>query len=558
MKKYRFLFLFLLLIGAGSLQAQQAPLMAHFNRNPFVYNPAYLGTIQYSRINAIYRQQWAGFEGAPNTFMMTFQTKFSEEKNKPHLDSLRALEKPYKQTMDSLLIADEDFRDRIKAKKKEQKDLTADDSLRVEELEDEIAELQGESDKLFLLYDEAEKKYKKVHGELKGARIKGNLKKFNIGGTVYKDDIFLLSRTGAELAVGRAFPLGLNGKNGTLSVGLSLGAMYNTVDMNAVVGDKSDPRLVAAQNAAFGSGSLGIVYQKEGFSLGYSVQELFFRGGKWGLSNGLLKVFNNSVISASYHIPGQKKYGVEELAFTPQIVYRFANAFPGQLEASVMGEWRERAWLSVGYRTGYGLVAGAGFKLSPNFGFGYVHELGTGETSALSAGTHEIMLSYSFGVPAWITPPDDPEDEEPKIPANDNPVPEDTPEEVNATAPPFRGIDVVKDALWTLNKVGFDRGTSEMTEISFDELDELAEYLLKAANVRVEIGCHTDSLSSEASRTLTQNRAEVISEYLQDKGIESGRLAPVGYGRTRPLDPTRPNERRNDRVEIKVIDVEQD
>ncbi|MBA3663731.1 MAG: type IX secretion system membrane protein PorP/SprF [Bacteroidetes bacterium] len=56
-----------LLFCAGFSVAQQQTLYSNFVLNQYIYNPAYAGVYKGIEINANYRQQWAGFEDAPQT-----------------------------------------------------------------------------------------------------------------------------------------------------------------------------------------------------------------------------------------------------------------------------------------------------------------------------------------------------------------------------------------------------------------------------------------------------------------------------------------------------------
>lgn len=73
MKKLLFLCgaLFLLV---GSVSSQQLARRSQFIFNTYLHNPAVAGTKLYSPIMASYRNQWAGFEGAPQTYMISGHT----------------------------------------------------------------------------------------------------------------------------------------------------------------------------------------------------------------------------------------------------------------------------------------------------------------------------------------------------------------------------------------------------------------------------------------------------------------------------------------------------
>src|SRR5436305_1862660 len=57
----------LLFISIG-LSAQQDPLYSQYYNNPMLINPAFAGNYERLFAGVAYRTQWAGVEGAPQTF----------------------------------------------------------------------------------------------------------------------------------------------------------------------------------------------------------------------------------------------------------------------------------------------------------------------------------------------------------------------------------------------------------------------------------------------------------------------------------------------------------
>ncbi|MDP5077244.1 MAG: type IX secretion system membrane protein PorP/SprF [Nonlabens sp.] len=71
MRKLLALGLFSLVAGTTVLHAQQDPQYTQYMYNQNVINPAYAGTQEGMSVTALYRQQWAGVTGAPETFTLS-------------------------------------------------------------------------------------------------------------------------------------------------------------------------------------------------------------------------------------------------------------------------------------------------------------------------------------------------------------------------------------------------------------------------------------------------------------------------------------------------------
>ncbi|ARV07836.1 hypothetical protein BTO04_14520 [Polaribacter sp. SA4-10] len=62
------LLLLLLIISIHQINAQREPQYTQYINNTLTYNPAYINTQEDVTFTALGRAQWAGFEGAPNTY----------------------------------------------------------------------------------------------------------------------------------------------------------------------------------------------------------------------------------------------------------------------------------------------------------------------------------------------------------------------------------------------------------------------------------------------------------------------------------------------------------
>jgi len=75
--------------------------------------------------------------------------------------------------------------------------------------------------------------------------------------------------------------------------------------------------------------------------------------------------------------------------------------------------------------------------------------------------------------------------------------------------------------------------------------------------VTLQVEGHTDSTgSARLNATLSQARAEAVTVFLVEHGIDRSRLVPRGFGPSRPLatNATRAGRETNRRVEFRVLE----
>ena len=91
-----------------------------------------------------------------------------------------------------------------------------------------------------------------------------------------------------------------------------------------------------------------------------------------------------------------------------------------------------------------------------------------------------------------------------------------------------------------LKGVNFDFDKATLRPDALATLAEATEILRRYPQLKVEVAGHTDLCGPAAyNQGLSERRAKTVYDYLTTNGIDSSRLAgPVGYGLTRPLEPT--------------------
>ena len=117
---------------------------------------------------------------------------------------------------------------------------------------------------------------------------------------------------------------------------------------------------------------------------------------------------------------------------------------------------------------------------------------------------------------------------------------------------------IIPGEVTIMRNIFFDSCKANLKDESLAELNKLYEFLIQNPSIAVEISGHTDDVGSEDyNMTLSDQRAQAVTDFLVAKGIDSNRLQHKGYGFTKPLTTNQTQEGRakNRRTEIKVIEM---
>ncbi len=105
----------------------------------------------------------------------------------------------------------------------------------------------------------------------------------------------------------------------------------------------------------------------------------------------------------------------------------------------------------------------------------------------------------------------------------------------------------------TLKNIFFSPNKSDLLPESFEELNKLADKLLKNINTSIEIYGHTDNVGKEEeNKKLSEARAKAVAGYLTSKEISQDRITCRGFGSTKPIasNETEDGKQQNRRVEF--------
>lgn len=99
--------------------------------------------------------------------------------------------------------------------------------------------------------------------------------------------------------------------------------------------------------------------------------------------------------------------------------------------------------------------------------------------------------------------------------------------------------------------------STDLTYPSYGLLDTVIGLLKSFPDTRIEIQAHTDDRgSTELNQKLSEQRAEVVKQYLVDHGIDASRIETQGFGELKPLatNETEQGRSKNRRIDFKVLD----
>ncbi len=136
---------------------------------------------------------------------------------------------------------------------------------------------------------------------------------------------------------------------------------------------------------------------------------------------------------------------------------------------------------------------------------------------------------------------------------------------VNHEVRDFEKNTLLNDVL-SLKSIHFGKQSFRLTPIVADELNKVIRFLKENPNItQIELGAHTDARGNdEQNERLSVKRASEARAYLMLNGISIDRIKVKGYGESKLLNKcqngiTCPEDvhQENDRLEVKILDVEQ-
>ena len=100
----------------------------------------------------------------------------------------------------------------------------------------------------------------------------------------------------------------------------------------------------------------------------------------------------------------------------------------------------------------------------------------------------------------------------------------------------------------------FDYNSFQLKPGAYTELDRVAQVLREYPQTRIRVEGHTDSKGSDAyNMTLSQKRAQAVSDALVQRGVDPARMQVIGFGESQPISS---NDADNRRVNIVITPIQ--
>ena len=226
-----------------------------------------------------------------------------------------------------------------------------------------------------------------------GLSIHSPLRSPNVGlGLTIQNDQIGANKTTSFFA-DFAYSIKLNRKNHRLAFGLKAGAdLFRTNYTNININDPSDPIYTE-----------GVAYSKTLFNVGGGV---YYYGKRFFIGASVPTIVKNQYNLVSSQTASQQNhyYGfggiVVKLSpainMRPSFILKYVNNAPISVDGNLSFLFYEKLWIGVMYRLNAAAGANITYNVTQNFRIGYAYDYTLNTIQKYSAGSHEIMLSYSF------------------------------------------------------------------------------------------------------------------------------------------------------------------
>jgi len=195
-----------------------------------------------------------------------------------------------------------------------------------------------------------------------------------------------------------AYHIGLSPRT-SLSAGFGVGIAR--VGLNA---SKLDIYNVSVDPAVYRSGlinqvrpdlSAGLYLYSADFFVGVSAKQIVPQ--KVDFSNNAVKMEDSKLIPHIFATAGYRFLAGENFNVIPSVMIKYLPNIPTQFDLNTKVQFRDFAWMGIGYRLNEGFNALAGINISNTANISYSYDYTTSNLNHYTRGTHEIMIGFILG-----------------------------------------------------------------------------------------------------------------------------------------------------------------
>lgn len=221
-------------------------------------------------------------------------------------------------------------------------------------------------------------------------------KDMGIGGMAFHDQANVINKSGGYLTY--TYRVELSAEH-SLRAGLSMGVVNSRIDFDKIQAENSTEStlLMQSQNRSKVDANFGLLYRYSNrLELGLSALQLL--NSKFSYTDQANAKATNYLLIRHYFITAKYHFDIptKQIQLNPLLMLRSAQGTPFQWDLGVEAIWRNFIWLTPMYRSHYGMALSAGVNVNENLKVGYAYETATNGIAKQSAGTHEVVVGYTF------------------------------------------------------------------------------------------------------------------------------------------------------------------
>jgi type IX secretion system PorP/SprF family membrane protein len=213
----------------------------------------------------------------------------------------------------------------------------------------------------------------------------------SLGGLALRDQTGNYTRYQFNVSYGYHLPLT---KTFTMSMAVSSGIIYNTIDLNRIkLSNDNDPVLAGTGAEVTPDLNLGIWLYGKKFFAGLSGLQLIPARYSFIDNPGVA----NRVSSSYFLIAGYRLTPVSQKAqVVASSLLRHTSALPLEIEGSLKAVYDQRFWAGVVGKSNQSVALFFGMAINANFDFSYSFDYGGNRLDYFGNGSHEFNLGFRF------------------------------------------------------------------------------------------------------------------------------------------------------------------